>query len=165
MSSSTQGSADDNDLVEDFVPPEPCRCRGKPNATFLKAWTAKTLVVDSLTARRRWLVPILNLLPDFGRFEPQNELDFPFLNYFVLDIVPNAPDCKYFRWVDPLLTNKHYRILLMKMKAVCNGQEIARLTKELAGVKEKLPDLFLALLTGNLDLPVAVGQHLLLCHF
>ncbi|KAL4568689.1 hypothetical protein LXL04_024304 [Taraxacum kok-saghyz] len=65
-----------------------------------------------------------------------------------LDIVPNPPDCKYFRWVDPVLTNKHYRILLMKMKAICNGEEIARLRNELAGVKEKLEqteeELFLA---------------------
>ncbi|KAL4554826.1 hypothetical protein LXL04_037432 [Taraxacum kok-saghyz] len=106
MSSSTQSSSDEYDLVEDIVPPEPCNCRGKPNATFREAWTKK----------------------NHGR---------RFFNCATF-LVPNAPDCKYFRWVDPMLTNKHYRILLRKMKAICNGEEITRLTNELACVKEKL---------------------------
>ncbi|KAL4590200.1 hypothetical protein LXL04_003125 [Taraxacum kok-saghyz] len=100
MSSSSQTSSDEYDLVEDLVPPKPS---------------------------------------DLGKLK---------IFFFDLDIVPNAPDCKYFRWVDPVLTNKHYRILLMKTKAICNGEEIARLRNELAGVKEKLEqteeELFLA---------------------
>ncbi|KAL4558121.1 hypothetical protein LXL04_036318 [Taraxacum kok-saghyz] len=108
MSSSTQSSADEYDLVEDIVPPEPCLCRGKPNATFREAWTKKN------PGRPFFNCATSLLIADLGVVDSRS------------------------RWVDPLLTNKHYRILLRKMKAVCNGEEISRLTKLLAGVKEKL---------------------------